>query len=285
MRACPACGDSQWTDAFETRGFQLSRCRACTHLFVSSGLDSDTLASAYSRGYYKANDAEPGTGYRDYLGDSARRISGFEWRLRQIEAHCQERGRLLDFGCAVGLFVKVAADAGWQAVGYERSEWAAEYGRSHLGVQIHVGSMAEVLTDAPPFDVVSMWDVLEHLEDPSESLRWVRSRLRSGGLLALNTVNAGSLGARLAGRRWRHIAPPHHLQYFSRRSLERLLSQQGFEICSAEANGVMLSAANPASSLSALPRLVERACTHWRVRRLATAADLLDEIEILAIRC
>ena len=266
-------------------GYQVSRCGDCTHVFVSGGLVPDELDKAYTRDYYRAGTTADAAGYRDYLDDAEARMRGFKTRLSQIEQWAPvAKGRLLDFGAAVGLFVKVASDAGWEAVGYERSAWAAQYGREQFGVDILVGTGSEVPEFESRFDVVTMWDVIEHLERPRDVFDLVTKWLKPGGLLALNTVNSSSIGARIAGRHWRHLAPPHHLQYFSRKSLRRLLQEYGLETLWLKNSGVIVMADRRRQQLPGFIAAVERIGTHWRFSRLATLLNLRDEIEAGARR-
>lgn len=281
--ACPVCGGLRVDDFGIIERYALARCRDCTHLFVASGLRAGELDNAYDASYYGAGEAA-GNGYDDYLAKAPQRLQGFAERLCGLERHAPRRGRLLDFGCAVGLFVKVAQDAGWEAWGCERSAWAADYGRRTWGLNIVVQSDPQPAALDQPFDVVTMWDVVEHLENPREELHAAARRLKRGGVLALNTVDSGSLGARLAGRHWRHLAPPHHLQYFSRDSLVRLVRSCGFHVRSVQSHGVLWKADRRHTRLNGLRAWSERLATHWRLRPLADATHLLDEIEIVAVR-
>lgn len=282
--ACPACSSTALTQTWTLGDYGLSRCDSCTHLFVSSGLIPGALDQAYEQGYYAAGASAARSGYEDYLAKAPQRLHGFAQRLRELERFALHRGRLLDFGCAVGLFVKAAADAGWDATGLERSAWAADYGRRHYGVKIVSGSDADCAGFDQGFDMVTMWDVLEHLEDPRGVLGRVARWLKPGGVLALNTVDSGSRGARLAGEHWRHLAPPHHLQYFTRDSLLRLLRACGFQLLAVHGQGVMWGADRRREHLAGLRAVGEEAVTHWRARQLADALHLLDEIEIVARR-
>lgn len=282
--ACAVCRNVDVQPAFRSRDYQLARCRACTHLYVSEPVSKADLAAAYGRDYYEPADADAALGYADYLGSTALRLRGFADRLATVERHAPGRGRLLDYGCAVGLFVKVAAAAGWAATGLDRSEWAADYGRRTFGLDIVVSDGSHDPFAPATFDAISMWDVLEHLESPREVLGSVARWLKPGGVLGLNTVNASSLGARLAGPNWRHLAPPMHLQYFTRDSLHRLLHEFGFRVVSRTSQGVMLTGARPVGAWGRRLPWVERAATHWRTKPLATALNLLDEIDIVAVK-
>jgi SAM-dependent methyltransferase len=285
MNFCTVCRSDCLRLVFELEGYEISRCGACTHLFVSAGLTAGDLDSAYDRDYFQAQQVGRTKGYEDYLRNTNDRLRGFAQRLAFIEQHAGgRRGRLLDYGCAVGLFVKVARDAGWNAKGYERSEWAARYGRDTFGLDIRQGDGRDGLPFEDPFDVVTLWDVLEHLEQPRRVLDHVAGLLAPHGLLALNTVNSSSVAARMAGKRWRHLRPPHHLQYFSRGSLRRLLEDCGFTLLTLQNQGVMIGDDRNRIDMHPAIRAIEALSTHRRVKRLATALDLLDEVEVLAIR-
>lgn len=283
--SCPVCVGTRVTDAFSIGPYGLSRCAGCDHLFVSRGVQPQELDSAYDESYYSAGDAAQPKGYRDYLADADTRLRGFAQRLKLLtKITGRDRGRLLDFGCAVGLFVKVAADAGWDAWGYERSKWAASYGRQTYGVRIIEPDGSGTLPFDQPFDLVTIWDALEHLEDPRSVLTDVSRVLRPGGVVALNTVNASSWGARLAGQQWRHLAPPHHLQFFSLRSLHQLLAACGMRIIRTEVSGVMLQARRTTSTPTPLARWTETLVTSWRMHTISRALNLLDEVHVVAVK-
>jgi SAM-dependent methyltransferase len=143
-------------------------------------------------------------------------------------------GRLLDVGCSAGFFLACALAAGWEAQGVELSDDAAELARRR-GLDVVTGTI-ELAELAPrSFDVVTMWDVLEHVEDPLATLRQAAELLGDGGLLFVSTPNVDGLFprfsyrlARLAGR-WPHPEPPRHLFQFSKATLGRFLREAGFE--------------------------------------------------------
>jgi spore maturation protein CgeB len=283
LTACPICISPKIESTFTAAGHAMARCASCRHLFVSQRVEDKILDDAYRQSYYAAPDDGSSAGYADYLAKAAQRTEGFRAQLRKIGRYTGKQGAILDFGCAVGLFVKVAKEQGWRAVGYERSRWAAEYGRRVLGVDIKLGSDESDPFPQASFDVVTLWDVIEHVEHPRSIMGLVRGWLKDGGIIALNTVNASSLGARLAGIRWRHLTPPHHLQFFSRRSLMRLLHDAGFRVLHVTGKGTCFEAAGSSSVPAVLRRLDNLVC-HWRLRPIVTALDLLDEIEVIAVK-
>jgi 2-polyprenyl-3-methyl-5-hydroxy-6-metoxy-1,4-benzoquinol methylase len=284
--ACTACASNESRHEFSTAGFDVFRCGRCSHAFVpDQGLAAE-LDAAYAKAYYQSegesDDMSARGGYGDYLAKIDQRKVAFGDRLDWIEASGARGGAILDYGCAVGLFVKVAQDRGWKAAGYERSAWAAQFGRDKFGIRIEQGFGEHDPFGAASFDVVTMWDVIEHVENPRRILQLIKHWIKPGGTLAVTTVNASSLGARLAGRRWRHLIPPHHLQFFTRQSLTALLTGLGFHIASVRCNGTFLQSAVTAAP-SAWRDSVDRAVGYWRLRPLVSRLDLFDEIEILAV--
>lgn len=101
------------------------------------------------------------------------------------------------------------------------------------------------------------------------------------GLLCLNTINLASLGAKLAGKKWRRIASPHHLQYFTKKSLRKLLSDYGFRIISQQDDGICFSAG---ANVVGLKGKINSFLRYWRIRGLVSKLNLLDEITIFAVK-
>jgi len=139
-------------------------------------------------------------------------------------------GKLFEIGCAYGYFLDLAR-CHYDASGIDICEAAVRYATTKLGVDAICGDLLE-LPDAhhSDIDLICMWDVIEHLERPDQYLEAARQRLKPGGVLALTTGDISSLVARVRGRHWRLICPPHHLHYFSVRTLRKLLSRVGFDV-------------------------------------------------------
>jgi len=145
-----------------------------------------------------------------------------------IEKYSSPPGRVLDIGCYLGVFLDVARRRGWQTVGVEPSAWAAQRTREQ-GHQVINAPLRRSNLPAASFDLITLWDVIEHLHDPLGQLREIHSLLRPGGAFALTTMDTGSLYAKMCGRRWPWYMRMH-LYYFTRGTLARMLEEAGFEV-------------------------------------------------------
>lgn len=185
-----------------------------------------------------------------YVQELDGRLLTFERHLDSLERHRKPPGRMLDVGAYTGAFVEVAKERGWDVEGLEPSGWAVAEAEKR-GLRVHKGSLEAVSLDPASFDVVTMWDVIEHLPDPARALAESFRLLRPGGLLAVHTMDADSAFARLTGSRWPWLMEMH-LFYYSKRTLEAALRQAGFEVLRTRAHGRYLRLGYLASRLGGL---------------------------------
>src|SRR3972149_1581856 len=140
--------------------------------------------------------------YRDvedpeYFATELERRGSFRAALARLESLGPRgpRGRLLEIGSSVGLFLDEARQRGWDAFGIEPSRWAAESARAR-GLSVFNGTLEEFVPDGGLFDVIVSWDVWEHLEDPGAAMRRAYELLRPGGLFVFPTVHPRGPGRR-----------------------------------------------------------------------------------------
>jgi SAM-dependent methyltransferase len=139
-------------------------------------------------------------------------------------------GRVLDVGCGKGGFLEIAKQEGYDVCGLEASEYAARYVRKKLRIDVVNCSLSDAVLPRDYYDIVTMWDVIEHLDDPCSALRVIHRTLRPSGLLVISTGDASSLWARATGRLWQLLTPPQHLFFFDRQSLRRALELNEFAV-------------------------------------------------------
>ena len=148
------------------------------------------------------------------------RVHTFTRDLTELERYMPP-GRVLDVGCHIGLFLEVARKSGWDAWGVEPSSWAAD--RAHArGLQVIHGALTESDLPCDSLDAVTMWDVIEHLNDPLGALRHCLGLLKPGGVIAVCTMDVEALFPRPRRRVWPWYMQMH-LIYFSRRTLASML--------------------------------------------------------------
>jgi SAM-dependent methyltransferase len=211
----------------------------------------------YSHHYF-ANEESVRTGYAGYTAELDNHRATFENRWRYLP-EASSGQRLLDVGAATGVFVEQARARGWDAEGVEPSEWAAAFARDELAQPVRTTTLEEARFPDRMFDLITMWEVIEHLPDPRGTFEEVARILKPGGTLALSTPDAGSAVARLTGRAWlgwRKI--PEHLYFFDLPRLQCYLDAAGFEIVTHRYVSITVTMGFAAQRLGALlgsPRL------------------------------
>ena len=210
VNACPACGGSlsPWQQVGE---FKLWRCSTC-HSAVTVGAPAP--AAAY--------ESSP----RPRLSGLARPVLARFDRAR-LELLGPPRGTLLDIGAGRGRFVAAARAAGWSAEGVEPSGRGVEAAREVHGVELERASLADV---SGTYDAVSLWHVLEHLDDPDAAIAHAASLLAPGGVLVVGVPNLASVQARIGGARWFHLDLPRHRTHFTPAGLRALLERHGLVV-------------------------------------------------------
>jgi 2-polyprenyl-3-methyl-5-hydroxy-6-metoxy-1,4-benzoquinol methylase len=157
--------------------------------------------------------------------------------LREVAEHAvmwlpvSRRGRLLDVGCGSGLFLERMRGFGWQVTGVETNPRARAVATRRLGAGAPIfADLSDAALAPGSFDAITLSHVIEHVEDPMNTLRRCATLLSPGGLLVCVTPNTASLGARSFGASWLHWDPPRHLHVFDPETLERAVSEAGLEI-------------------------------------------------------
>ena len=196
-------------------------CRGCGLVWIDplpSAAEVETrYRTAYSQGEYASFARAQGT--RDLIADH---------RLRAVKNDARP-GRWLDVGCSTGSFVAAAGAAGHEAEGLDISLEAVEIAREH-GLAAHHGRV-EDFEPTRPYDTVTAFDVLEHSVDPRAFVKRLHGWLVAGGSLVLALPDVASIYPKLLMRsHWFYYWPDEHLFYFDRRTIRRLLGEEGFEV-------------------------------------------------------
>lgn len=164
----------------------------------------------------------------------------YKWGLKkrsQWITKYKPPGRLLDIGTGRGDFIAYMRDqCGWEVLGIETNVKIAERIRRELALEVITTPLNQANFPEHTFDVITMWDVLEHIPDPKVALIETKRFLRPDGLLILRLPNYDSFDAKLFGKAWAGFDSPRHFFVFSRLTLKKMLKESGFSICEIGSN-------------------------------------------------
>lgn len=220
---CPVCNAESPKAFGEKNGLAYVRCRDCSHVYVGTPASEEHLRAYYTnRNSHHQSDSKLAW---DYSNTKYQRH--FKPILDQVARFAPSR-TLLDVGCSNGAFVNAAVKSGWQASGVELETGSVEIARAR-GLTVHHCALKDKHFPDGSFGAVTMWQLIEHLDDVQDMVTEIRRILCDGGVLAVSTPNIDSIGWYLLGTDWRAVEPEAHLHLFSNTSLDRVLHDSGFE--------------------------------------------------------
>jgi len=234
---CNSCGSADTKILYELWDYLLQRmevqgtlvrCRQCGLIYQNPRPELNEISFDYPPEYAPYNcqlDKTNTSKLDDWLVQY-----GLNKRIHLIKKY-KENGSLLDIGCGSGEFLNaMQIIPGWNLTGVELNSYAADKAIDRYNLRIFNGTLEQAFFPNETFDVVTLWDVLEHLHDPTASLIEIRRILKPGGLLVLRVPNYQSWQRRLFGRHWAGLDAPRHLYVFDAITLSRLLENSGFII-------------------------------------------------------
>lgn len=228
---CPLCGSETSSVAFSEPPYSVRRCGSCGLGWVTPRLAENALASMYGDDGYWRSESPKTLGYHDYRADEPLYLETFRRRLGFALRDGPRSGRALDVGCAAGFCMEVLRERGFEVHGVEVSAAIASHAQNHFGFDtVHIGTLQSSTHPDGFFDLITMWDVIEHVVDPRALLVKARELLKPGGVLVLETQNIDSAFARVLGSRWHHYKHAEHIYHFNPPSLNRLLGLAGFSL-------------------------------------------------------
>lgn len=214
---CPACASSAGRDAYDVKGFRIRKCACCGSLYVRNVPGRSSLDQIYlDQEYYSLED------------QSVQRLLEEHRRRLGIIQRFSRPGRVLDVGCATGLFLDEAAEAGYETFGIELSprNAALAQGKGH---KVFVGPLAKYVLSNPRdrFSLITCLDVIEHVESPLNFMQMLLAQLSVNGMLVISTPNYSGVVAKVLGERDVFLMPPEHLNFFTFAGLLSLAKDAG----------------------------------------------------------
>ena len=207
--------------------FDYHRCAQC-HLIFLAPIPS-ALSEYYPTEYYEIPSTE---------SDLASRASARQGPKLDIVRRFHTSGRLLEIGPAYGLFSYLAKSNGFDVTAVEMDTRCVDYLRSTVGIQVvHGLASPELIHPLPLFDVIVMWQVIEHLADPWSFLDELQAHLAPGGTLIIDTPNPNAFQFKLLRSRWTHVDAPRHTTLIPASVLSARLERHGLVPCMLETDG------------------------------------------------
>jgi len=217
---CPVCDGATFLDLFEAGGEPFVKCVDCGLVLINPRPVRSQLMATYDTDYS-----------RSYMIKAPKKLRRARRWVSRIQKRFTETGRWLDVGCSAGFVVKAAAEAGFEAHGLDLEPAGLRYAREVLGLEnIRHGTLVENDYPAAYFDVISLYDVIEHVPDLRVLLAALSRVLVPGGVIEIRTPDINHFRVPKNLETWGEIKPTEHLYYFSKSTLARLLDRYGLQI-------------------------------------------------------
>jgi SAM-dependent methyltransferase len=232
---CPVCKGLQREILYVTRDrhyriageWNVTKCTNCGLVQLAPMLTSEELLDLYPKTFY----AYDQTRHNKNKKETLKKI--FFPTLLVKDPHFETPGKILDYGCGTGWSLVKFRDAGWDCVGIEPSENAAETGRQQLGLDIKHGTIHTLSRfDANSFDYIRANHTLEHDPDVLDTIKEMRKIIKPNGRLLIGVPNIKSVPGDFFGKYWWYLGAPVHTYNFSLNHIKKVLEQNEFEIVS-----------------------------------------------------
>jgi 2-polyprenyl-3-methyl-5-hydroxy-6-metoxy-1,4-benzoquinol methylase len=203
---CPICDSPDPDLRYRITRFRVYRCTACQQVYLWPLLSEEEVREMFSRLYTEGEGSVPElkTYYEFTYEDDPDNplVQLYESWLNEIQRF-KSSGRLLDVGCGTGLFLSVARRRGWEVFGIDDCAEATQHARDHFGLEVIDGEFADLARTGDRFDVITMWDIIEHARRPVDLLVGSRACLAHGGVIGISTPNQRSILDLIAGAMYR----------------------------------------------------------------------------------
>lgn len=222
---CPVCKSPKTRLKLKLQSHKLYHCQTCTFEFLPK---PKKIKPIYTIGYFKGQ-LEGAQGYKDYNSLEVQLIKESAKKLEYIK-NITSRNKLLDLGCGTGTFLQMAKSKGFKITGNDISHYAINHLKKNKIPSIK-GSIESNILPKNSFDIITGWDVIEHLHNPAAAIKHIHTSLRPDGYLFLTTPDTDRFDARLMGKYWYGYKKiPEHVGFFNSFSMTKLLEDSNFKV-------------------------------------------------------
>ena len=223
-------------------GNTIYQCISCNHMYIKEKYNKSNIKDFYKEDFFNDKYKEENENSEYCYEKDEKNIKKFaSLRLDWIEKYIR-KGRMLDIGCALGFYMDIAKQRGWDTVGVEISEYAAKKAISR-GHNVKIGEIYDFKFKKEEFDFIGMWLVLEHSDNPLKLIKYTVNYLKKDGILGIKVPNADGITFKLNRKKWLEQHTIDHLQDFSINSLKYLLQSNNLNVIHYETEGIYLKRA------------------------------------------
>lgn len=155
-------------------------------------------------------------------------IRRYKNQVKEISKFVKQKGKLIDIGCSIGIFLDIAKSHGFEPYGYDINTINLEKAKKFFGINILRNNFLEDQKFDNFFEIATMWDVLEHMRDPVDFLSKLIQKIKPGGFLVVQCPNMDSYEFLKFGKNWNWLTPGDHVQFFTPTTLIKVLTAGGF---------------------------------------------------------
>lgn len=225
---CPLCSSTNVQHRLAFDNFEIVKCFNCSLEFLFPLPSDEQIRKVYGKKYFFGM-LKGIQGYKNYDDMEKVLMKEAYKKLEVIELFTKKRN-LLDVGAGTGIFLEAARAKGFQVAGNDISEYSKQK-LKEKDIKCFFGSLDEGILPKDQFDVVTAWDVLEHIPNPNKAMETIHSSLRQGGYLFMTTPDVQSIDAKILGSNWYGYKKiPEHVTFYGRKSLKQLLEGNGFRL-------------------------------------------------------
>ena len=214
---CPVCAGHSFSHLFTKQNEKFVSCDDCGLMLINPRPEMQQVEETYDSDYSER-----------YIKKADKKLKRCKKWVARVKNRFVQTGRWLDVGCSAGFVVAAAEQAGFEAYGVELETAAVNYANGKLGLsKVSAGTLVEQQYPDEYFDVISMYDVIEHVPDLNSIVAELRRLIKPSGVIEIRTPDVGHWQTPRDLSQWKEVKPSEHLYYFDARTLERLFEQHG----------------------------------------------------------
>jgi 2-polyprenyl-3-methyl-5-hydroxy-6-metoxy-1,4-benzoquinol methylase len=218
-KVCSQSGEDGFSILYSFDHYRVAKCKTCSFTFVPPGEGGEI-----SYDHFKSErELETVRRGNDWL-----KFQRHKLRINYIRKFRAD-GHLFDLGTGWGHFLETARQAGYRVSGVEVSKHQFTYAKEDLGLPVECVDFFQYKAEHGSIDIITMWDVLEHIDEVDGILSHIRELLSREGLLVIQVPQIDSFIAKRTGRNWSMFSHTH-VNYFSRKTMKQVLEKNGFEV-------------------------------------------------------